>query len=96
MVRNFLETDEAYSAPEGVGHWLGPDTGVFHGIALPHEVMEKVHRTNAERVLGVTPVQLNQEVALAEPERMAAVIDARDGAPVESPARQVAGWLKAV
>jgi len=95
VVRKFLETDEVYGAPEGVGHWLGMDATGFHGIALPREVLERIYRTNVERVFGTAPVPLDREAALAELERMAAVIDAQAEAPVESPARQVAKSLKA-
>jgi predicted TIM-barrel fold metal-dependent hydrolase len=94
VVRRFLETDEVYDAPEGVGHWLGMDAGGFHGIGLEPEVLVRIYRANAEKVFGATPVDLDREAALAELERMAAVIDAQAGEPVPSPARQVAESLR--
>jgi len=93
VVRRFLETDEAFSAPPGVGHWLGMDSGGFHGIALPGEVLLKVYRANLQRVFGPTPAPLNRGAALDELERLAVAIDAQAGEPVESPARRVANWL---
>jgi len=94
VVRNFLESGEVFDAPEGMGHWLGMDAEGFHGIALPRDVLEKIYRANFERVFGPAPAPLNRDAALVELERLAAVMDAQAGAPVESPARQVAGWLK--
>lgn len=96
VVRRFLETDEVYDAPEGVGHWLGMDAGGFHGIKLEPEALERIYRTNAEKVFGPAPVELDRATALAELERMAAVIDAQAGEPVPSPARQVAESLLSI
>jgi predicted TIM-barrel fold metal-dependent hydrolase len=90
VVRRFLESDGPFSAPEGVGHWLGMDEEGFHGIALPLDVLEKIYHANFERVFGPAPAPLNRDAALAELERMAAVIDVRAGGePVDSPARRV-------
>jgi predicted TIM-barrel fold metal-dependent hydrolase len=93
VVRNFLESDEAYSAPEGVGHWLGMDVAGFHGIALPREVLEKIYHVNFQRMFGAAPAPLNCDAALVELERMAGVLDAQASAPVESPARRAAREL---
>ena len=94
VVRRFLESDRPFSAPEGVGHWLGMDAARFHGIALPLDVLEKMYHANFERVFGPAPAPLNRDAALAELERMAAVIDARAGGElVDSPARRVARRL---
>ena len=95
VVRRFLESGEPYVAPEGMGHWLGMDAGGFHGIALPPEVLDKIYRTNFERLFGPTSAPLNRDAALAELERQAAVMDARAGEPTNGPARQVARWLAA-
>jgi len=95
VVRNFLETGEPFTAPEGMGHWLGMDASGFHGVALPPDVLHKIYHANFERLFGPAPAQLKRDAALAELERQAAAIDARDGAPVESPARQVAQELSA-
>jgi predicted TIM-barrel fold metal-dependent hydrolase len=96
VVRQFLESDEAYSAPQGAGHWLGMDAAGFHGIALPREVLQKIYYANFQRVFGAKPAPLNRAAALAELERMAAVIDAQAGAPVESPARRMARELAGI
>ena len=69
------------------------DAGGFHGIKLEPEALERIYRTNAEKVFGPAPVDLDRAAALAELERMAAVIDAQAGEPVPSPARQVAESL---
>jgi predicted TIM-barrel fold metal-dependent hydrolase len=97
VVRQFLETDGAFAAPAGVGHWMGEEGEGFHGIALPHEVLRQVYATNAERIFGTTPAPLDREAARAELERQAAAIDAlAGGGPIESPARRVARDLAAV
>jgi len=95
VVRRFLESDGPFAAPEGVGHWLGMgmDAEGFHGIALPPDALEEIYHANFERMFGPTPAALDDEAALAELERMAAVIDARAGEPVKSPARRVAREL---
>jgi hypothetical protein len=96
VVRKFLESDATFSAPEGVGHWLGMDAEGFRGIALPREALEKIYRANFERLFGQAPAPLDREAALAELARMAATIDAQAGEPVDSAARQVAGWLQTI
>jgi predicted TIM-barrel fold metal-dependent hydrolase len=94
IVRRFLEADGPFAAPRGVGHELGMDSGVFHGIALPPHVLEKIYHANFERVFGPAPASLNRDDALAELERMAAVLDTRAGGePVDSPARRAAQGL---
>ena len=94
IVRRFLETEDVFVGPEGAGHWLGMDTGQFHGIALPTEVLDKIYRANFERLFGATPAVLNPGAAVSELERMAAAADALAGASVDSPARRVAGELR--
>ena len=95
VVRSFLEVDGVFAAPEELGHSLGMDAEDLHGIALPRDVLEKIYHANFERMFGPAPAPLNRDTALAELERMALVLDAQaGGGPVESPARQVAGWLE--
>lgn len=93
IVRQFLESGEAYRAPEEVGHSLGMDVAGLHGIALPREVLHKIYRANFERIFGSSPIPLDHSAALAELERMAAELDAQAGVPVESAARRVAREL---
>jgi predicted TIM-barrel fold metal-dependent hydrolase len=96
IVRRFLETDEAFAAPEGMGHGLGLDAEGFHGIALPPDVLDKIYHANFERIFGPAPAPLDRDAALAELERLAAAIDSLAGGErVESPARRVARqWAK--
>ena len=89
IVRQFLETEGSFSAPEGVGHWLGMDAESFHGIALPHEVLLRVYHANFERMFGPRPSPLNLEAAYEELDRLANGLDSRAGAPVDGPARRV-------
>lgn len=96
VVRHFLEGDEAFSAPESVGHWLGMDTGAFHGIALPPPVLAQIYHANLERLFGPAPLPLHRDAALAELERLAAVIDTlAGGQAVDNPARRAAHHLLA-
>jgi predicted TIM-barrel fold metal-dependent hydrolase len=95
VVRRFLETEDVFAAPEGVGHWLGMDTGLFRGIALPPAVLEKVYHSNFERIFGTAPAPLDPESARVELERLAAVVDSLAGGEAEdNPARWVARRLK--
>jgi predicted TIM-barrel fold metal-dependent hydrolase len=89
IVRQFLERDGPFSAPEGVGHGLGMDAESFHGIALPSDVLAQVYHANFERMFGARPKPLVCQAALAELDRLATGLDARAGAPVDSPARRV-------
>lgn len=49
----FLETDDEYFDCSASHHLQG--FWNIYGIFLPDEVLEKVYRTNAERVLGISP-----------------------------------------
>jgi predicted TIM-barrel fold metal-dependent hydrolase len=96
VVRQFLETDEAFVAPAGVGHWMGEEGEGFHGIALPHQVLRQIYAANAERILCPAPAPLDREAARALLEQQAAAIDAlAGGGPIDSPARRVARELAA-
>jgi predicted TIM-barrel fold metal-dependent hydrolase len=95
VVRRFLESEDAFFAPEGVGHWLGMDTGVFRGIGLTKELLRKIYQTNVERLLGAEPAALNMDAAQAELRRQASVVDALAGGRAEqNPAQRVAGALE--
>ena len=93
IVRTFLEAEGPFSAPEGVGHWLGLDADAFHGIGLPLEVLARVYRTNFERLFGRVPAPLDLGAATEEMERLASGLDSRADAPVDSPARAVSRRL---
>jgi hypothetical protein len=95
VVRRFLETEDVFVAPEGVGHWLGMDTGSFRGIAVPPDVLDRVYHANFERLFGPAPAPLHPGAALVELERLAAVADSLAGGHAEdNPARWVARWLE--
>jgi hypothetical protein len=78
-VRTFLETDRAFTPPQGLERWLEPDLSAFQGLVLPREVLSKIYRANLERLYGPAPVPLDREAALAEIRRLAAVLDDRAG-----------------
>jgi predicted TIM-barrel fold metal-dependent hydrolase len=91
VVRSMLESDEEFQPTKELHYWLYPGTGSFRGLALPREVLEKIYRTNFERLYGAVPAPLDREKAVAELERMAALLDAQgDGQVVENQARHVA------
>jgi hypothetical protein len=59
-------------------------------------VLAKIYHANVERLFGPTPAPLNRDAALAELERLAAVIDTlAGGEPVDSPARRATRSLAA-
>ena len=78
VVRRFLETGDAFAAPEGVGHWLGMDSAGFRGICLPASVLEKVYHVNVERAFGVVPAALDRALAQAELERIVNEVERRE------------------
>ncbi len=95
VVRSMLETDELFTPPEELHYWLYPGMDGFRGLALPREVLEKIYRTNFERLYGSLPAPLDREKAVAELERMVALLDAQgDDQVVANQARQVAEELK--
>ena len=94
VVKSFLETDGPYSAPEGVGHWLGMDAAGFHGVALPPDVLEKVYHLNFEWLFGSNPAPLDHGAAITEVERLATLIETRSGASTQNTARRVGQQLK--
>lgn len=55
FIRRFLETDEQFTA------WWG---GNLHGMALPPDVLEKIHHRNFIRYAGDKPKKINRELAL--------------------------------
>ena len=93
-VRMYLETEGVFEPPEALAHWREPDLEGFRGFALPRNVLEKIYRTNFERLYGAKPAALNLERACEELHRMAAVLDAAgfdEGG--TNPARQVEQML---
>jgi predicted TIM-barrel fold metal-dependent hydrolase len=95
VVRTFLETDAVFTPPPLIPHWLQADLDGLHGISLPRDVLAKIYAANFERLYGRSPAPLNREAALAELERMAAVLEARaDGEALDNQARAVADALR--
>jgi predicted TIM-barrel fold metal-dependent hydrolase len=95
VVRSLLERDDLFTPPEELDYWLYPDLDGFRGLALPREALEKIYRTNFERLYGPSPVPLNRSKAIAELKRMAVELDEQaDGEAIENPARQVAVALQ--
>ena len=94
VVRSLLETDDLFRPPEDLDYWLYPDLDGFRGLDLPRETLEKIYRTNFERLYGPLPAPLDRERAIVELERLAASLDAQgDDQGVENQARQVANEL---
>lgn len=95
VVRAFLESETPFLPPEEIGFWLYPRTDRFHGLALPRDVLEKIYRTNFERLYGSTPAALDREAAVVELERLAEAHAERTHEPAdENQARQVADQLR--
>ena len=85
-----LETDRTFPPSAGLEHWLQPGLRGWRGIALPHEALIKIYRTNLERIYGPAPAPLDLAAALAEVARLAAALDERaGGTAVDNHARQV-------
>ena len=95
VVRCLLETGDRFVPPEEIGHWLYAPLDSFRGLDLPREALEKIYRTNFERIYGPVPVPLDRDRAVTELERLAAAFDARTGEDTAgNPARQVAMELR--
>jgi hypothetical protein len=98
-VRMYLETTGVIEPPAALAHWRVPDLPGFRGFALPDSVLAKIYKHNFERLYGERPAILDCELAFAEIERMAEVIDASSTAEVSTepgavnPARQVLEFL---
>jgi predicted TIM-barrel fold metal-dependent hydrolase len=95
VVRAFLENEGSFLPPEEIGFWLYPRTDRFRGLALPHDVLSKIYRTNFERLYGAKPVPLNREAAIVELGRLAAAYAEKvDDPESENQARRVADQLR--
>jgi hypothetical protein len=95
LVRNFLESDGEFWMPLATKDWLAPDLDAFRGLGLPRPALERIYSGNFQRLFGCMPVGLDTRQALAELERVAAVIDVRNtGIVTDNPAREVARWLR--
>jgi predicted TIM-barrel fold metal-dependent hydrolase len=89
FVRAWLETDEPFTPPPAIPHWLEDDLEAIVPIALPEEALDKIYHGNLERLYGARPALLNREAALIEVARIAEEIEAVGGAEAENPAREV-------
>ncbi len=71
-VRVFLEADGMFRLP-GESHWASRSG--LAGIGLQEPELERIYRTNFERLFGPTPAPLNREAVIAELGRMASQLD---------------------
>lgn len=77
LARSFLETDGPLSLPSRTARWLDPHGEGFHGLGLPRASLERICRTNFERVFGAAPCPLDRDKTVAELRRMAGVMERR-------------------
>ena len=74
IVTRWLESSDEYRVPAGVDFLLGrPEDGVMRGLSLPEDVLEKIYRTNYERIAGPSPRPLDCKKAAEECRRMASI-----------------------
>lgn len=74
IVTRWLETSDEYRVPPEVDFLLGkPEDGVMRGLSLPRDVLEKICRTNYERVAGARPRPLDAKKAAEECRRIASI-----------------------
>jgi len=91
VVRNFLETDELFHVPTDEPLFWPDHRTMIQGIALPHDVLEKIYRENFGRIVSPDPKPLNPSLVMTELNRLTALQDAL-GAP-RNTARRVAASL---
>ncbi len=74
IVTRWLETAGEYRVPPEVDFLLGhPEDGVMRGLSLPDDVLEKIYRTNYERIAGASPRPFEAKKAAEECRRIASV-----------------------
>jgi len=74
IVTRWLETGDEYRVPAEADFLLGsPEDGVIRGISLPDEVLEKIYRSNFERLAGLQPRPLDSGLAAEECRRIASI-----------------------
>lgn len=72
IIRRWLETDDHYRVPAEADFLLGkPEDGVARGLSLPDGVLDKIYRTNFERVVGQAPRPFSRDMAADECRRIA-------------------------
>lgn len=80
IIFRWLETSDEFRIPKESDFLLGPpEDGIIHGMELPGDVLEKIYRTNFERLAGGKPKSLNKELAIEECRRMLPEIEALEG-----------------
>lgn len=75
VIRSFLEFEGAFQLTHK-GFLFGGKEAVFHGIALPDEVLDKIYYRNFETFAGAAPKPLNPAALVAEFQRLSHVIQA--------------------
>ena len=76
VVRSFLERQDEYWLDLSPCPLFGEAEEPFRGLGLPQEALEKIYRTNFERLAGAHPKPLNPSAILTECERLEAGIQA--------------------
>jgi len=90
MVRHYLESGEVFAVPPDP--LMTPDDRpAIRGMALPAEVLARIHGENFRRIAGPAPKALDMELVKCELGRIAALVDA-SGGPV-NPAQEIVGLL---
>jgi predicted TIM-barrel fold metal-dependent hydrolase len=73
FVRNFLETDEVFSLPEGIP-LTEPERSLIHGVSLPRKVLEKIYHLNYKSIAGDDPKPFDASAAIEELNRVSAFL----------------------
>ncbi len=77
LITRWLETAEEYHVPDEADFLLGdPEDGLIRGLNLPDEVLQKIYKTNYERITGLSePKKLDTDLAREECKRLAAIAE---------------------
>jgi predicted TIM-barrel fold metal-dependent hydrolase len=74
LVTRWLETGDEYRVDPAADELLGPpEDGIVRGLSLPDATLEKIYRTNFERIAGAMPRPFDAELAAEECRRIAAI-----------------------
>lgn len=97
FVRTFLESEQPFTPPSLIPHWMESDLEAILPLGLPQEALAKIYHANFQRLYGASPAPLNREAAIAELERIAAEIDALPSAEAaHNPARDAVDRLRSL
>lgn len=101
VVRNFLENPGEFSLPPGGGFLFDEHEVWFHGLGLPEGVLEKIYRTNFERLVSPSPRPLNPALIIEMCNQLETMIgiqgSAQPGVPGDpSIARQIRSYFESI